>query len=202
MVISMLAFAYYTSNTYLRWQKSPVILEFDQVPTDIFEIPFPAITMCPNFRFDKTKFDLHQHLKDYDDGKLNKSGLENLEIAAMLCDKWIYERLNHTPVLEDPKLLRRTTWFQHMVQNIWYKEPVLYFMKILTEEGYCHAFNTINADLIFRKEMVDPTFLKEYHGFYARKNPKFWSMEEGFTPDEMESYPVRSFDKGKFISFL
>jgi hypothetical protein len=43
--ISMGAFTYYSFNTYIRWKNYPVILGFDEQLTDIFEIPFPAVSI-------------------------------------------------------------------------------------------------------------------------------------------------------------
>ncbi len=61
----MLAFTYYSINTYTRWKDKPVVLGFDEQLTDIFDIPFPAITICSNIKFDKREFDLEYALKKY-----------------------------------------------------------------------------------------------------------------------------------------
>jgi hypothetical protein len=42
-----------------------VVLGFDEQLTDIFDIPFPAITICSNIKFDKREFDLEYALKKY-----------------------------------------------------------------------------------------------------------------------------------------
>jgi hypothetical protein len=40
-------------------------LGFDEQLTEIFEIPFPAITICSNVKYDKREFDLEYALKRY-----------------------------------------------------------------------------------------------------------------------------------------
>jgi hypothetical protein len=78
------AFTYYCLNAYIQWRHDPVILRFDQQPTNIFEIPLPAvsnllndftklkanfyfqITICPNLKFDKRNFDVKQVLNRYE----------------------------------------------------------------------------------------------------------------------------------------
>jgi hypothetical protein len=39
----MVAFSYYSLNTYDQWKAKPVILGFDEQLADIFEIPLPAV---------------------------------------------------------------------------------------------------------------------------------------------------------------
>lgn len=38
--------AYFINNIYQRWENSPVINSMASVATPIFDIPFPAITVC------------------------------------------------------------------------------------------------------------------------------------------------------------
>lgn len=38
---------YKIHETFLKWRDNPVIIGFENVPTEIWEIPFPAITICP-----------------------------------------------------------------------------------------------------------------------------------------------------------
>ena len=34
-------------NVYTKWQQSPVIVSFAEKSTPVWEIPFPAVTICP-----------------------------------------------------------------------------------------------------------------------------------------------------------
>lgn len=34
-------------NVYNKWDQSPVIVSFDEKSTPVWEIPFPAVTLCP-----------------------------------------------------------------------------------------------------------------------------------------------------------
>jgi hypothetical protein len=44
MLISLLAFTYYSLSQYLRWQSTPIVLGFDESLVDVFEIPLPAVS--------------------------------------------------------------------------------------------------------------------------------------------------------------
>jgi hypothetical protein len=41
----MLAFSYYSFDTYSRWRNKPIILGFDEQLTEIYEIPLPAVIL-------------------------------------------------------------------------------------------------------------------------------------------------------------
>lgn len=48
---------------YEKYEKSPVIVTFATKETSIYEIPFPAVTICPQIKSDKTKFNFEEVLK-------------------------------------------------------------------------------------------------------------------------------------------
>lgn len=50
-------------TVYIKWDREPVIVTFAQKPTPVFQIPFPAVTICPetkvkasNLNFTKTYY--------------------------------------------------------------------------------------------------------------------------------------------------
>lgn len=51
----MVLCALLTSNIWLKWNQNPVIVTFDDKPTPIANIPFPAITLCPIQKFGPDK---------------------------------------------------------------------------------------------------------------------------------------------------
>jgi hypothetical protein len=76
-----------------------------------------------------------------------------------------------------------------------------FYSNTLTEEGVCRTINPINAKLIFRQESVDSKFLTEYQFESHSIDPHFWSMEEGYTKNKIDNYPLRVYDKGKTNGF-
>lgn len=42
-------------NVYLKWDQSPVIVSFAEKSTPVWQIPFPAVTICPETKT-KTEF--------------------------------------------------------------------------------------------------------------------------------------------------
>ncbi len=121
----------------------------------------------------------------------------------MICDKPVAEKLNHTPILSDvdikkflgDTMLADINFFMGNVR----KET--FYSNSLTEEGVCRTINPINAKLIFRQESVDPKFLTQYQFESYGIDPQFWSMEEGYTQNKIDNYPLRTYDKGKINGF-
>lgn len=50
LIVIMLALywnVYTIIDTYEKWRTSPVIVSFAQSPTPVSQVPFPAVTICP-----------------------------------------------------------------------------------------------------------------------------------------------------------
>lgn len=47
MILSVIGTVLVTKDVYTKWQKSPVIVSFAEKYTRVSEIPFPAVTICP-----------------------------------------------------------------------------------------------------------------------------------------------------------
>lgn len=47
MILSVIASVLVSKDVYNKWQKSPVIVSFAEKYTRVSEIPFPAVTICP-----------------------------------------------------------------------------------------------------------------------------------------------------------
>lgn len=47
MILSIIGTIMVSKEVYNKWQKSPVIVSFAEKYTRVSEIPFPAVTICP-----------------------------------------------------------------------------------------------------------------------------------------------------------
>lgn len=47
MILSVVGSVLVSKDVYNKWQKSPVIVSFAEKYTRVSEIPFPAVTICP-----------------------------------------------------------------------------------------------------------------------------------------------------------
>jgi amiloride-sensitive sodium channel len=48
--------AYYIYQIWDKWNNSPVFVSLNEVPTPVWNIPFPAVTICPQTRVKKAVF--------------------------------------------------------------------------------------------------------------------------------------------------
>lgn len=39
---------------YEKWERSPIIVSFDEQLTEVSDIPFPAVTICPETKTSKS----------------------------------------------------------------------------------------------------------------------------------------------------
>lgn len=58
-------------NVYVKWDQSPVIVSFAEKTTPVWEIPFPAVTICPETKADTSMLnftrlyhELNEHMEN------------------------------------------------------------------------------------------------------------------------------------------
>jgi amiloride-sensitive sodium channel len=125
-------------------------------------------------------------------------------MASFVCEKQISGELNHKPLLSDPKIdkfLLSRVW-ENVPSYHWCNIETFYFYSFtLTEDGLCFTFNPVSASSIFRKDTVDPAFIKQYEPESWGTDTTNWNMENGYNLKTMKNYPLRSLDKGKENGF-
>lgn len=69
---SVIACAFLINKTWTKWQNTPVIMSFSHTQTPIWEIPFPAVTVCPVNKVEQTRY-------NYTQAYLNRENLSEEE---------------------------------------------------------------------------------------------------------------------------
>jgi acid-sensing ion channel, other len=67
------------SNVYDKWQANPVIISISETAIPISEIPFPAITICPQTKSKKSIFNLTDVLERMAKENLSINDLTEIE---------------------------------------------------------------------------------------------------------------------------
>jgi len=149
---------------YDKWRLSPVIVSFAEKSTSVWQIPFPAITICPETKakrqfLDFTKGFIAVHTGNKDN--LTIEELQSLEAIAQVCDPHLF--LGHdldsgikpeeiVPLLKSITVsLNETTLFCKWRNSI--NSCDEYFTEIITEEGFCYTFNVLNSSELFREDV-------------------------------------------------
>jgi acid-sensing ion channel, other len=71
ILISFVLCGQLISELYSKWTESPVIVSFSEKATPITEIPFPAITICPETKADADLFRINEALNSLEANTLN-----------------------------------------------------------------------------------------------------------------------------------
>ncbi|VVC92109.1 pickpocket protein 28 isoform X2 [Leptidea sinapis] len=187
-------------KVWIKWNISPVIVSFAETSTPVWQIPYPAVTVCFETKAMQTVFNFTEYYHQYN----NESTYQNLteeerflfEDVSLVCDDHLA-----------PKTGRKFSLGNVTVDNLKELSPNIteiflgckwkdipkdsctdLFSPILTEEGQCYTFNTLNADQLFRVENLH----KAYNYLEFTNTSQSWTLEEGYPPDTpLETYPHR-----------
>lgn len=58
-------------NIYRKWEENPVIITFDEKHTAVWEIPFPAVTICPESKVKKAFLNFTESFYKFAQGNLS-----------------------------------------------------------------------------------------------------------------------------------
>ncbi|XP_039756677.1 pickpocket protein 28-like [Pararge aegeria] len=192
-------------RSYSKWIKSPAIVMLTENDEPIREIPFPAVTVCPERKIMSEVFNF-QHYIELSNNKTNvdlSDQVQNMyEDVSLICD---YDRI--------PRNGRNVSVGNETVGNILKASTKLLkvmslctwkgkqrtcnslFTPILTEEGMCFTFNTIGPEDLFQLENMHTDY--EYMKKLNRTRNQGWTMENGYPFDApRKTYPVRGSGAG------
>jgi acid-sensing ion channel, other len=161
--ISVIGCSIMIHKIYDKWQLSPVIVSFAEKSTPVWQIPFPAVTICPetkamakHIRFTHGYNCVH-NMTTYN---LTDDEAKNLEAVAQICDPHLLSNVPLNSGLQPEEivpLLRAITFSLNETTLFckWRNQIVdcgELFTEIITEEGFCYTFNVLNAEDLFRKD--------------------------------------------------
>lgn len=120
LTLSGIAAGYLILNTFRQWQQTPVIVTLSENFMNVWEIPYPAITICPIGGANPLK--------------------ENFSSVEPSSD-WPL----HTHYDMKTSRISNATWMGEADENL--------FNKIITEEGFCFIFNSLNYYDLFNENV-------------------------------------------------
>ncbi|XP_063915478.1 pickpocket protein 28-like [Zophobas morio] len=178
---------------YEKWEQSPVIVSFANTGTPIYKIPFPAVTVCPEIKSARKKFNFTDLALKVERSK-NITNLESTQFdyMSLICTSHYRDASSTFTVSEE------FYDFIHAVKPMFDIENCIYqgnklsceeiFKPIFTEEGICYAFNMLDRSEIFRENVVH---YRNYHQFF--RYSANWSTEYGYTEEAgLLTYPRRA----------
>jgi acid-sensing ion channel, other len=145
-------------DVHQKFDQNPVIVTFDEKPTSISEIPFPAVTICPAPKSQKKLYNttpMFQNLLDpnFVLYSLNESDIVKVVAMSQVCFEKLFNRI-------DPKNLTNcdgciqtlkeigTPKTDMLIQCDFAKQSTScehLFKETITDEGICFTFNGLTG---------------------------------------------------------
>ncbi|XP_062558315.1 pickpocket protein 28-like [Armigeres subalbatus] len=197
-------------KVYDKWDQTPVIVSFDEKFTPVWQIPFPAVTICPEVKTPITvmNFTKEFHLFMEQSFKRNRHQTRDDTLLAMmqLCDRTnILNLISKTMTIPNKRtgesyasLIRLLNIPQtEMLDDCIFLSERFncseLFSYTLTEEGVCLTFNILSA-----KDMLRTNVLQSSDPYITEQSEApYWSLELGYSRQaNITSYPRRTLGPG------
>ncbi|KAK4873974.1 hypothetical protein RN001_013334 [Aquatica leii] len=191
ILIAMTFSAVLISQSFHKWKTSPIVVTFATTETPIWEIPFPAITICP-------EVNAHPKVFNYTDvylkyvNKINTTEKEDLyfQLFSTICNENLeFIDVNATKIMSkdnfDEFLGSFADLQAHYCQWLGASQDCnKVFDYILTSEGWCRTFNMLDQNEVY----ANPG---EYFDNSSKKSES-WSLEYGYPENAgLNTYPRR-----------
>ncbi|EFA08874.1 pickpocket protein 28 isoform X2 [Tribolium castaneum] len=186
-------------QTYIKWETSPVIVSFATKETAVWQIPFPAVTICPESKTRASVFNYTHYLhKKQDNEVLSEEEERKFGYLSFICDtkfdieykspKYADEEMLEFLEQVQPKFLEDS--FDCKFLGIPYNCSEL-FVPILTDDGICYVFNIVDRTQLLSDIVVH---FKNYHKTQVSHD---WNLEQGYAPTAgIDAYPRRALRAG------
>ncbi|XP_044272487.1 pickpocket protein 28-like [Tribolium madens] len=190
-------------QTWIKWDQSPVLVSFAQSPTPVWQVPFPAITICSETKARQRVYNFtyyyHQVIDQLTtgEGNLTQEELNRFAESSLICDNHLYQQGNKTTSFETIEYLMsiappfeevffgcKWTSLNETCSN--------FFSPMLTEDGMCFTFNMLDRSELFTNAVY-------LHGDYMGhdKRSEGWSLENGYPKTTgKDTFPRRAMSAG------
>ncbi|KAJ8923406.1 hypothetical protein NQ315_001964 [Exocentrus adspersus] len=147
-------------KTWEKWDTSPVLVSFARSPTPVWQIPFPAVTICSETKTRQTKYNFTDAFDRYRMfGNLSDIEMKHFADSALICDNHLYNGGNKSTGLDTIDYLMSVApqfddVFHSCRWTLQNKSCNSLFFPILTEEGLCFTFNMLDRSQLLRNKVL------------------------------------------------
>ncbi|XP_058122939.1 pickpocket protein 28-like [Anopheles ziemanni] len=158
-------------KTYIKWNQAPIIVSFSEKTTPVWEIQFPAVTICPETKVQAAKLNVTAEInalyENSDNWNIthNADTVGKLKVVAQVCNTIVQDKnydpshLNGTYEKNAVNILRNLSLDRDRVVSSCRFNDVprsckRYMKETVTENGLCYSFNMLPEEEIFRKNAL------------------------------------------------
>ncbi|XP_034254271.1 pickpocket protein 28-like [Thrips palmi] len=190
-------------HMYERWLISPAMATNELKMQAVWEVPFPAVTICPDTKFKNSVFNLSEAKRRLSHDPDDRDSLQrNVDTVLLHCDDASAGRCatltdDDTDFLTSiaPQIgdtVRGFQWRKSRYTNLFGANETGFelWTPILTDEGLCFSFNILSPDDLFTESAVKLPSSEEY----GRQPLRYWNLSRGYSADApLEStFPARA----------
>ncbi|KAK9883368.1 hypothetical protein WA026_001541 [Henosepilachna vigintioctopunctata] len=187
---------YMITEIYIKWVESPVLVSLATKDTPINEIPFPAVTVCPEAKLRETCFNYSKVLENIKAGKpVSPSEQEGFDYMSLLCKPDNHKITPEKPETFDSEFFQFLYGCQSMNLSMGYCKWMNkhmnctdLFKPIMTDEGICYSFNSFDVKDIYTEKVPKNPFDED-------KKVNTWDVDDGYPKEVNNSvmeYPRRA----------
>ncbi|XP_038106259.1 pickpocket protein 28 [Culex quinquefasciatus] len=201
ILLSLAGCVYMTYVGYHKWENNSVVITYATRSLHVWQIPFPAVTICPVTKSRREAFDFEGTYDELKRGGELRDDDSYVMFRAMLhvCVSTV-NIFNFTGLYKENIVatLRNISFpLEDMFEKCSWRGVAIdcgeIFSEIVTDEGVCYNFNILTAKDLLRVENLDPT----YDSVDSSRNSSLWSNEEEYTRYSGSGvYPRRALGAG------
>ncbi|EFA07961.1 Pickpocket protein 28-like Protein [Tribolium castaneum] len=205
LLISLGGCIYMIYEVLDKYNKSPVVVSFATEDTPLYQIAFPAVTICPESKYSREKFNYSGvYSKLVEEESVTIDERRKFDYLSMLCDdspdnvattqnfgNEFYEIIHKMK-------LNQSELFPLCIFDNKFTECDRIFTPIFIDEGICYSFNIQGAHEIFRDHVYN---FKDYYKV-SNNSEKYFDPEFGYRPSAgVHTYPRRALRSGADSAF-
>lgn len=175
------------------------MISFAKSLSPTFEIPFPAVTICPEAKAAIKKLDFSRILNS-DSANFTENEL-SLKALLQVCDFGDRANLSNIFSLAEPNDIVSTLEglanpMDDMFGSCRYGSRQILdcqkqFFKVISDEGICYTFNMLDESEMFHKAMLDEKLRFPKHGYKSD-----WFLEKEYESMKLKVFPHRVIGSG------
>ncbi|CAH1099297.1 unnamed protein product [Psylliodes chrysocephalus] len=185
-------------KTWTKWDQSPVLVSFAKSPTPVWQVPFPAVTICSETKTRQTVYNFTNAFDQFIHGEnMTVEEMKRFSDSSLICDNHLYNEgekftkvdtidylMSVAPQFNDVFFSCKWTLLNESCENL--------FTPILTEEGLCFTFNMLDrTELLRNKVHIQGDYMS--HGSHSEG----WTLGEGYPKhSKKDTFPRRAMSAG------